>query len=141
MIGNELSIVPAVIKRGEEVKQLHAAQGINPAVFQFNKLTLPASWKAVVKFQEAIDKAFEGLAKEIQSVNGGKLVGLIGEDQFSTMVHLAKEEVQNNPFPADIQSLAHRQNLTDAGTVIVWTVEKSTGVPVKANLASGIVLG
>lgn len=141
MVGNELAIVPSVIKRGEDVKQLHASQGINPAVFQFNKLTLPIGWKAVTKFQEAIDKAYETLAKEMQAVEGGKMVAVIGEDQFSTMVHLAKEEVKNNPFPADIQSLAHRTNLTEAGTVTVWAVEKSGGLVAKANLASGFKLG
>lgn len=139
MVGTELAIVPSVIKRGEEVKALHASQGINPAVFQFNKLTLPASWKAVTKFQEAIDKAYETLAKDMQAVEGGKMVTVIGEDQFTTMVHLAKEAVKNNPFPADIQSLAHRTNLTEAGTVTVW--EKPSGPVAKTNLASGFKLG
>lgn len=135
MIGKVLSVVPSVIKRGDDVKQYHAKQGIDASVFSFNKLTLAEGSKAVKEFQATIAKAYDTLAKALPA----KLVSVIGEEQVSTMVSLSKDNAMNNPFPADIQSFAHRQNLTDAGTVTVWKLEKAGAVgAVKANYAAGI---
>jgi len=136
MVGKELSVIPAVIKRGEEVKQLHASQGIDASVFQFNKLTLSESSKPVKEFQATIAKAYDTLSKAMPK----ELVALVGEDQVSTMMSLAKDAVVNNPIPADIQSFAHRQNLTDAGTVKVWVVAKEGKVAAKSNLAAGYTM-
>ena len=133
MVGKELSVIPAVIKRGEEVKVLHASQGIDASVFQFNKLTLSESSKAVKEFQATVAKAYDTLAKAMPK----ELVALVGEEQVSTMVSLSKDAVMNSPFPADIQSYAHRQNLTDAGIVKVWVVAKEGKVAAKSNLAAG----
>ena len=112
---------------------LHASQGIDSSVFQFNKLTLSESSKAVKEFQATIAKAYDALSKAMPN----ELVALVGEAQVSTMVSLSKDAVMNNPFPADIQSFAHRQNLTDAKTVKVWVVAKAGKVAAKSNLAAG----
>jgi len=136
MIGSKLSIIPAPIKRGKDLKAVHAEQGISDDVFVYNKLTLPASNEAVQAFQSAIDSAYETLAQAIEE----KLAPVLGEDQFSTMVELCKESVKGNPFPAGMQSASHKQNLTDNNTVTVWEVEKGSVTHSKENLAVGIEL-
>ena len=136
MVGKMLSVIPSVIKRGEAVKELHASQGIDSGVFVFNKLTLPENSEAVKAFQTAVARAYDELFAALPD----KLVELVGEDQLSTAFSLAKDNATNNPLPADIQSFAHRQNLTDAGTVTVWEVAKEGKVTTKANLAAGISL-
>lgn len=136
MVGKMLSVIPSVIKRGEAVKELHASQGIDSSVFVFNKLTLPENSEDVKAFQSTIGKAYDELFAALPE----KLVKIVGEEQLSTAFSLAKDNVKNNPLPADIQSFAHRQNLTDAGTVLVWEVAKEGKVTAKANLAAGISL-
>ena len=133
-LGKELSVIPAVIKRSEDVKALHASQGLDGSVFRFNKLTLSKNSKPVKEFQATVAKAYDTLSKAMPK----ELVALVGEDQVSTMMSLAKDAVLNNPIPADIQSYAHRQNLTDAGTVLTWVVAKEGKAGAKVNLAIGI---
>ena len=136
MVGKMLSVIPSVIKRGEAVKKLHASQGIDGSVFVFNKLTLPENSEPMRAFRSAIGHAYDELFAALPE----KLVELVGEDQLSTAFSLAKDNAMSNPLPADIQSFAHRQNLTDAGTVTVWEVAKEGKVTAKANLATGISL-
>jgi hypothetical protein len=136
MIGKKLIIVPSVIKRSTEVKELHTKEGIPESKFVFNRLTLPEDSEQVKAFQAKIANAYDELSESISEA----VIEVVGEEQFSTMVSLAKDAVMENPFPASIQSLAHRTNLTDADEVTVWEVKKSGATTSKANLASGLTL-
>ena len=72
------------------------------------------------------------------SSNPANVIDVIGEDQFTTTVELSKELVKGCPFSASTQSLAHRTNLTEAGTVEVWKVDGDTVSTAKGNLAVGL---
>jgi len=110
MIGKVLEIVASTIKRGSALKKVHVSQGIDDSIFVYNKFTLPETNLAVQQFQSDIDEAFEALAIAVPQ----KIIDVIGDEQFTTTVEISKEAVKVNPFPASLQSLAHRTNLTDA---------------------------
>lgn len=133
MIGKTLDITPTVIKRGKELKAVHAKAGLDDSLFVFNLLTLPETSKAVKEFQQKVAEAYDGLFASLPE----KIIQVVGEDQMSTLAELAKSAVVNNPYPASVQSSAHKQNLTDEGKVTVWVVDGDAPVS-KANLAAGL---
>lgn len=136
MIGKELSVIPAPIKRGKELKKVHAQDGISDEVFVYNKFVLPESDPKVQKLQKDIAQAYDTFNKDVSEL----FVSTVGEAQFSTAFELSKQNAIENPFPASMQSAAHKQNLTDDGIVAVWAVDKGTVSTSKENLASGLSL-
>lgn len=135
---NKFSIVPAPIKRSKAIKAKMAKAGINEDLMIYNKLSLSSDLACVQKYQTKVNQALEELAEALQEAGFAEA---IGEDQFSTMVEVSKQE-KGNPFPASCQSTAHKQNLIDSGEVPaeLWELD-TVGVAVaKTDLSAGLSL-
>ena len=133
-----LSIIPAVIKRATVVKQNMLANGIPDSLMNYNKLVLSKDLGAVIVYQKEVNNALETLAKKLQAAGVEEIVGDI---QFSNMIENAKN-AHSDPFPASVQSLARRQELTESGQVpaALWVQEKDGVVKGGIDLSEGLDL-
>jgi len=137
-MGKGFSITEAPIKRRKAVKLKQAQAGIDDSVMLYKKITLTSELACVEAYQVGVNALLETLAEALQ-VAGFDTV--VGEEQFATMVEMAKME-KEVPFTASCQSSAHRQNLIDSKKAPkeTWEVDGAAVISSKIAFSEGLEL-